>query len=56
MSRSEKARESERMLLGRHEGKKPKSPTKNNHDANVDSKHGSVEIKQYDNCEDQNNC
>ena len=60
MSRNEKGRESERMLLKKHEGKK-QSPSKKsspkkktNHDGtNNVSKHGSVEIKQtYDSEED----
>ena len=51
MSRSEKTRESERMLLKKHEGKnnspsKPRSPSKNNHLADNMSQEGSIEIKQ----------
>ena len=60
MSRSEKARESERMLLRRnHEGKKPspskgKSPKKRNDElTNNVSKHGSVEIKKSYNSEEE---
>ncbi|XP_028398967.1 uncharacterized protein LOC114522479 [Dendronephthya gigantea] len=56
MSRSEKARESERMLLRKDEndGKRQKSPAKNNHDlTNNVSKDGSVEIKKHYSSEEE---
>lgn len=56
MSRSQKTRESERMLLKKHEGKnkspsKPRSPSKNNHLADNMSQEGSIEIKHNSNRE-----
>ena len=55
MSRSEKTRESERMLLKKHDGKKNKSPSKThspskeNHLNDNMSQEGSIEIKHNSN-------